>query len=98
MTMKKTELHFNRQRESAPPVSDVEIDQFIADSVVPRFDGFTRIDSIEYLGGKRTQSLILVFLCKIPIRLKLSYIRSEYCRLFNQKSVLLVEYMVYADF
>jgi len=97
--MNKTELYFGRNRRNAEPVTDENIEFFIRAEVDPQFKGFTLIRCNGSWEGQREAGFILVFLWEDTADdTAINSIRSKYCKLFAQDSVLRVDYTVNVSF
>ena len=101
--MKQYDLYFGRNIDKDgmyKHVDNLAVAEFINEVVTPRFDGFTMIDSIGYWQGKQEQSFIIRIIAEETgdVYIKLSDIRQEYKKQFNQESVMLITTDVIADF
>jgi hypothetical protein len=98
----RTELYFGRSKPDGSIVTDEAWDKFLNDVVTPRFpDGFTVLDGAGQYRDKagrivKEPSKVLVFLYSRKNRktssVAIDEIRAEYVRLFNQESVLRMDF------
>ena len=97
----RTELYFGRSKPGGGIVSDDEWQDFLAESVTPRFpDGFTALRAIGQYREKSGRivsepSEVLVFFylkkSRNESRTKIEEIRAAYVKRFEQESVLRVD-------
>ena len=98
----RTELYFGRSLPDGSVVTDEEWAKFLNDIVTTRFpDGFTVLDGFGQYRDKsgrivKEQSKVIVFLYPRQKRkassTKIDEIRSAYVKLFNQESVLRLDF------
>jgi len=98
----RTELYFGRSIPGGGMVSDEQWEQFLAETVTPRFpDGFTILKGIGQYREKSGKiisepSQVLVFFystkTKKESRAKIEEIRTAYVKKFNQESVLRLDF------
>ena len=98
----RTELYFGRDKPTGGKVTAEEWDKFLETEVTPRFpDGFTVLEGYgQYRdsGGKivREGSLVLVLFYpkkqRAAVDLKIEELRAKYKQIFNQESVLRLDF------
>ena len=98
----RTELYFGRSLPDGSVVTDEEWTKFLNDVVTPRFpDGFTVLDGFGQYRDKsgrivKEPSKVIVFLYSRKTQkagsTKIDEIRAAYVKLFNQESVLRVDF------
>lgn len=98
----RTELYFGRSLPDGSVVTDEEWAKFLNDVVTSRFpDGFTVFDGVGQYRNKsgqiiKEQSKVIVFLysrkTKKTSGAKIDEIRAAYVKLFNQESVLRLDF------
>jgi hypothetical protein len=98
----RTELYFGRSKPDGSIITDEAWNKFLNEIVTPRFpDGFTVLDGIGQYRDKagrivKEPSKVLILLYPRKSRktnsAKIDEIRAEYVRLFNQESVLRMDF------
>ena len=102
----RSELFFGRLKPDGKVVTDAEWRAFVAEHVTTRFpDGFTVIDALgQYrdrdgqIKEEPTKVLLIVHGPEPRLRAAIQELRELYRRLFQQKSVLLIESATRAGF
>ena len=99
----RTELYFGTDKPGGGKVSAEEWDKFLETEVTPRFpQGFTVLEGygqFKDAGGKivREASIILVIFYpkkeRAAVNQKVEELRDKYKRLFNQESVLRIDFL-----
>lgn len=103
--MIKTELYFGLSRYPAPDITNEQFDGFVDTYITPRFPGgFTVINGVgqwDAKGGTISEP------CKIVVIIhanntgqsdNIGLIRNQYCKIYDQESVLRIDYEVNAIF
>src|SRR5690348_9403920 len=98
----RTELYFGRSKPDGSIITDEEWARFLNDVVTPRFpEGFTVLDGLGQYRNKsgriiKEPSKVLVFLYSFKSRktsrARIDEIRAAYVKLFNQESVLRLDF------
>lgn len=85
------ELYLGRSTPGGGEVSADQFEAFLADTVTPRFPGFTRISAEGSWEGVRERADKLIFVLAVPAeRERLREVALVYKRRFSQQSVLSV--------
>lgn len=85
------QLYFGLSVPEGKSVTPKQWNQFVADSIAKRFDGFNVVDSLGYWKGKPENSKIVTIILKEDQVHQAEVIAKEYAKLFHQDSVMLVQ-------